>query len=96
MTGLVELLDRVDRAVAAALAPVTAAEGVSRDGWRVLLMLARGGGRSMGEIASHTALPAPTATRVVDKLVDSGSRRGGPTRWTGAACSCTWPRTAGR
>ncbi|MGZ8750403.1 MAG: hypothetical protein ACXWYP_05920, partial [Pseudonocardia sp.] len=60
--GLVELLDRVDRAVAAALVPVTTAEGVSRDGWRVLLMLARGGGRSMGEIASHTALPAPTAT----------------------------------
>ena len=80
VTGLVELLDRVDRAVAAALAPVTAAEGVSRDGWRVLLMLARGGGRSMGEIASHTALPAPTATRVVDKLVDSGlaSRRTDP------------------
>lgn len=25
----------------------------------------------MGEIASHTALPAPTATRVVDKLVES-------------------------
>lgn len=32
-------------------------------------MLARGGGRSMGEIATHTALPAPTATRVVDRLV---------------------------
>jgi DNA-binding MarR family transcriptional regulator len=80
VTGLVELLDRVDRAVAAALAPITAAEGVSRDGWRVLLMLARGGGRSMGEIASHTALPAPTATRVVDKLVESGlaSRRTDP------------------
>ncbi|MGD9531312.1 MarR family winged helix-turn-helix transcriptional regulator [Pseudonocardia sp.] len=42
---------------------------MSRDGWRVLLLLARGGGRSMGEIASHTALPAPTATRVVDRLV---------------------------
>lgn len=70
--GLVELLDRLDRAVAAALSPVTSAEGVSRDGWRVLLMLARGGGRSMGEIASHTALPAPTATRVVDRLVTSG------------------------
>ena len=26
----------------------------------------------MGEIASHTALPAPTATRVVDRLVTSG------------------------
>ncbi len=69
VTGLVELLDRLDRAVAAALSPVTSAEGVSRDGWRVLLMLARGGGRSMGEIAAHTALPAPTATRVVDRLV---------------------------
>nr|WP_275403893.1 MarR family transcriptional regulator [Pseudonocardia acidicola] len=65
------MLDRVDRAVAAALSPVTSAEGVSRDGWRVLLMLARGGGRSMGEIATHTALPAPTATRVVDRLVAS-------------------------
>ena len=34
----------------------------------------------MGEIASHTALPAPTATRVVDKLVDPGfaSRRTDP------------------
>jgi DNA-binding MarR family transcriptional regulator len=72
VTGLVELLDRLDRAVAAALSPVTAAEGVSRDGWRVLLMLARGGGRSMGEIAAHTALPAPTATRVVDRLVAAG------------------------
>jgi DNA-binding MarR family transcriptional regulator len=71
VTGLVDLLDRLDRAVASALTPVTGAEGVSRDGWRVLLMLARSGGRSMGEIASHTALPAPTATRVVDRLVDA-------------------------
>ncbi|WP_345428745.1 MarR family winged helix-turn-helix transcriptional regulator [Pseudonocardia xishanensis] len=70
--GLVELLDRVERAVAASLVPATSAQGVSRDGWRVLLMLARGGGRSMGEIASHTALPAPTATRVVDRLVSDG------------------------
>jgi len=71
--GLVELLDRVERAVSAALTPVTTQHGVSRDGWRVLLMLARGGGgRSMGEVATHTALPAPTATRVVDRLVTDG------------------------
>lgn len=69
VTGLVELLDRLERAVASALAPVHGAENVSRDGWRVLMMLARGGGRSMGEIASHTCFPAPTATRVVDRLV---------------------------
>lgn len=72
VTGLVELLDRLDRAVASALAPVVTGAGVSRDGWRVLLLLARGGGRSMGEIATHSSLPAPTATRVVDRLVDSG------------------------
>jgi len=69
VTGLVELLDRVDRAVATTLSTSAEAEGVSRDGWRVLLMLARGGGHSMGEIAAYTALPAPTATRVVDRLV---------------------------
>lgn len=69
ITTVVELLDRLDRAVATALTPITTAEGISREGWRVLLMLARTGGRSMGEIASHTALPAPTATRVVDRLV---------------------------
>lgn len=68
---MVDLLDRVDRAVATAIVPSTEAEGVSRDGWRVLLFLARGGGRSMGEIAAHTALPAPTATRVVDRLVSA-------------------------
>ena len=71
VTGLVELLVRLVRAVATALLPVTDSEGVSRDGWRVLLMLARGSVRSMGEIAAHTALPAPTATRVVDRLVES-------------------------
>ena len=65
------MLDRLDRAVATALLPATESEGVSREGWRVLLMLARGSGRSMGEIAAHTALPAPTATRVVDRLVES-------------------------
>lgn len=67
--SVVDLLDRADRAVDAALNPVTAQEGLSREGWRVLLLLSRGGGRSMGEIAEHAAVPNPTATRVVDRLV---------------------------
>lgn len=81
VSNTVELLDRIDRAVTSALGPVTEAEGVTRDGWRVLLMLSRGGGRSMGEIATHAALPAPTATRVVDRLVGGrlAYRRGDPT-----------------
>jgi DNA-binding MarR family transcriptional regulator len=66
---VVELLDHADRAVDAVLTPVTAQEGLSREGWLVLLLLSRGGGRSMGEIAEHAAVPNPTATRVVDRLV---------------------------
>ncbi|ANY05414.1 hypothetical protein AFB00_02795 [Pseudonocardia sp. HH130630-07] len=69
-TGVVEFLDRVDHAVVTALSTNPSATDVSRDGWRVLLMLARGNGRSMGEVAGHTALPAPTATRIVDRLVE--------------------------
>jgi DNA-binding MarR family transcriptional regulator len=66
---VVEILDRADRAVDAVLTPVTSREGLSREAWRVLLLLSRSGGRSMGEIAEHAAIPNPTATRVVDRLV---------------------------
>jgi DNA-binding MarR family transcriptional regulator len=65
----VGLLDHADRAVDAVMSPVTAQEGLSREGWRILLLLSRGGGRSMGEIAEYAAIPNPTATRVVDRLV---------------------------
>ena len=76
---VIELLDRIEQTVTAAVMPAVAGEGISRDGWRVLLLLARGG-RTMGEIATYTKLPPATATRVVDKLVESGlaSRRPDP------------------
>lgn len=67
--GVVELLDHADRAVDAVLTPVAAQEGLSREGWRVLLLLSQAGGRSMGEIAEHAAIPNPTATRMVSRLV---------------------------
>lgn len=66
---MVELLDHADRAVDAVLTPVAAQEGLSREGWRVLLLLSHSGGRSMGEIAEHAAIPNPTATRMVSRLV---------------------------
>lgn len=69
--GLVEILDRADRAVDAVLTPVITKEGLTREAWRVLLLLYRGGGRSMGELAEHAAVPNPTATRVVDRLVEN-------------------------
>jgi DNA-binding MarR family transcriptional regulator len=69
---VVDLLDYADRAVDAVLSPVTAQEGLSREGWRILLLLSKSGGRSMGEIAEHAAIPNPTATRLVDRLVANG------------------------
>ena len=66
---MVELLDHADRAVDAVLTPVAAQEGLSREGWGVLLLLSQGGGASMGEIAEHATIPNPTATRVVSRLV---------------------------
>jgi DNA-binding MarR family transcriptional regulator len=69
--GVVEILDLADRAVDAVLTPVITQEGLTREAWRVLLLLYRGGGRSMGEIAEHAAVPNPTATRVVDRLVEN-------------------------
>ena len=77
---VVELLDHADRAVDAVLTPTISAEGLSREGWRVLLFLSRGPGRSMGEIAEHASVPNPTATRVVDRLVTQSlaSRRSDP------------------
>jgi len=50
---VVELLDHADRAVDAVLTPVTAQEGLSREGWRVLLLLSRGGGRSMHAVSEN-------------------------------------------
>jgi DNA-binding MarR family transcriptional regulator len=78
---LVELLDQVDRALDATMEPATSAEGISREGWRVLLLLAKAEcGLSMGEIAEQAELAAPTATRVVDRLVADklADRRGDP------------------
>jgi DNA-binding MarR family transcriptional regulator len=69
--SVVEMLDRADRAVDAVLTPAITEEGLSREAWRVLLLLYKGGGRSMGEIAEHAAIPNPTATRVVDRLVEN-------------------------
>jgi DNA-binding MarR family transcriptional regulator len=68
---LVELLTatsrRVERAVSAALAE----DGGTLDGYRVLRALAAAPGSTMGQLVARLQLPGPTATRVVDGLVDA-------------------------
>ncbi|MGE0214749.1 MarR family winged helix-turn-helix transcriptional regulator [Mycolicibacterium sp.] len=42
------------------------------EGWRVLGALRGGDGLTMSDISSAMAIPPPTLTRIVDKLVDGG------------------------
>lgn len=46
--------------------------GPGLDAWRVLDLLADGGGHPMSEIAAHAMVPAPTLTKIVDRLVERG------------------------
>ena len=44
--------------------------GLSLDAWLVLNMLVTEGGRSMGEIAEALVLNLPTATKLIDRMVN--------------------------
>lgn len=44
----------------------------SIEGWRVLGALRSGDGSTMSDISSAMAIPPPTLTRIVDRLVDAG------------------------
>jgi DNA-binding MarR family transcriptional regulator len=68
---LVELLTATSRRVSRAVAAALAEDGGTLEGYRVLRLLAAEPGRTMGQLAGALHLPGPTATRVVDGLVDS-------------------------
>ena len=63
------LLTAVERRLTAAVAADLDDEGVTVEQWRVLKGLSHREGRSMSDIASSAMLPAPTLTKVVDRLV---------------------------
>jgi MarR family transcriptional regulator, organic hydroperoxide resistance regulator len=48
------------------------ADIASLEGWRVLGALRSGDGYTMSDIATAMGIPAPSLTRIVDKLVDGG------------------------
>lgn len=60
---------RVERRVEEAVGPP---HGPGVDAWRVLDLLADGSGHPMSEIAGHVMVPAPTLTKIVDRLVERG------------------------
>lgn len=65
------LLTRIERRVARRVEAVLGPDGPALDQWRVLDLLVDGTGRPMSAIAAHTLVPAPTLTKIVDRLVDA-------------------------
>jgi DNA-binding MarR family transcriptional regulator len=64
-----QLLSQAERRVRRQLAGMLEREGCTVEEWRVLVMLAQGGFCSMSEIAEFALLPAPSLTRLVDRMV---------------------------
>ncbi|MHA6792074.1 MarR family winged helix-turn-helix transcriptional regulator [Pseudonocardia bannensis] len=71
-SAVLAILDLADQLVTAAVTPITAGLGISREQWRVLLLLAENSGATMGEVAARAGVPGPTATRIADRLVNGG------------------------
>ncbi len=69
---LAHALSRAERSVVRQLARVLDDEGVTVDQWRILQLLADGRGHRMSELSEFAFLPAPSLTRVVDRMVTDG------------------------
>jgi DNA-binding MarR family transcriptional regulator len=69
---LPRVLTLVERGVAARVAAALKEAGATVEEWRVTSLLADGAGHTMSEIAEFALLPAPTLTKVVDRLVSAG------------------------
>jgi len=67
---LASLMARTGRKVNNRLTAKLRTVGLSLDAWLVLNMLVTEGGRSMGEIAEALVLNLPTATKLIDRMVN--------------------------
>jgi DNA-binding MarR family transcriptional regulator len=66
---LARLLAVVERRITLRLGEALKADGATVEEWRVLSLLADEAGHAMTEIAEFAMLPAPTLTKVVDRMV---------------------------
>lgn len=71
VSPLNRVLAQAERQVARQLEPVLAEDQLTVDRWRVLDLLADGDGHAMFEIATAIAVPGPSLTKIVDRLVDA-------------------------
>jgi DNA-binding MarR family transcriptional regulator len=66
---LPRLLAAVERKVSGRLTATLQSAGSSLEQWRVMCLLADNRGHTMTELADYALLPAPTLTKVVDRMV---------------------------
>ncbi|MER6084315.1 MarR family transcriptional regulator [Streptomyces sp. NPDC001833] len=66
---LAHLLSHAERRVVRRLAAVLAEEDCTVEEWRVLSLVGDGRGHPMSEIAEHALMPAPSLTKLVDRMV---------------------------
>ncbi|CAM5591270.1 hypothetical protein SALBM311S_03210 [Streptomyces alboniger] len=66
---LAHLLSHAERRLVERLAAVLTEEGCSVEQWRVLSIAADGEGHPMTEIAEYALMPAPSLTKLVDRMV---------------------------
>jgi DNA-binding MarR family transcriptional regulator len=69
MQRLAQVLSQAEHGVTRRLRRVLDDEGCSVEQWRALVLLADGVSHSMSEVAEFALLPAPTLTRLVDRMV---------------------------
>ncbi len=67
--ALSHLLSEVESRVTRRLSAVLSTHDCTLEEWRVLSLLVDGAGRPMSEIASAVLLPAPTLTKLIDRMV---------------------------
>ena len=72
MAGLAQALSRAERGVTGRLSEALERAGCSVEQWRILLLLADGEGHPMSEIAEFALMPAPSLTRMVDRMATDG------------------------
>ncbi|MFJ8057878.1 MarR family winged helix-turn-helix transcriptional regulator [Streptomyces sp. NPDC096142] len=66
---LPQLLSSVERLMTRQLAAALEAEDCSVEEWRVLSLLSDGRGHTMSDVAEYALMPAPSLTKLVDRLV---------------------------
>jgi len=71
-TSLAGLLAQAEHRVSRRIECALRAADMSAEQWRVLTLLADGAGHPMSEIATFAMVPAPTLTKIVDRLIDRG------------------------